>query len=76
MRNIELSELFTTACLALTTVIISVTPVDAQNLEKCRPRTNNWLQRVTQKMAYPNTPLCRPKQKPTLKNMFPNAVKS
>jgi hypothetical protein len=33
--------------------------------EKCRPRTNNWLQRITQKLAHPNTPLCRVKPKIT-----------
>jgi hypothetical protein len=35
------------------------TSANAQELQICRPRTNNVVQRVTQKMAFPSYPKCR-----------------
>jgi hypothetical protein len=35
------------------------TSANAQELHICRPRTNNVVQRVTQKMAFPSYPKCR-----------------
>jgi hypothetical protein len=46
--------------IALSLLIVSTpTSANAQELHICRPRTNNVIQRVTQKMAFPSYPKCR-----------------